>query len=122
MPNWNDLRTRLCYDAKCRAKRNHLHFSLQPHQITIPKYCPVLGIELKQTKGYPGPASPTLDRIDNTIGYVPWNVCVISYKANMLKGNGTLEEFRAIVRYLELHSPNIPPLDNSTTLIPCSGS
>jgi len=103
-----DLRARLCYDAKLRARKKNLHFALTPAHIHIPKFCPVLGIELKQTKGFPGPSSPTLDRIDNTLGYVPWNICVISYKANMLKGNASLEELRALVAYMESHMPNVP--------------
>lgn len=106
-----DLRTRLCYDAKIRAKRKNLHFSIRPEQIHIPKYCPVFGIELKPSKGYPSDNSPTLDRVNNDFGYVPWNICVISYKANMLKGNGTLDEFRALVRYLEAKLPNVPMAD-----------
>jgi len=113
---WDDLRVRLCYDAKTRAKRNNLHFALKPEHITIPKYCPVLGIELKQNKGYPGDCSPTLDRIDNTLGYVPWNICVISYKANMLKGNGTLNDFRALVQYLESKLPQVPEYDCTVPL------
>jgi len=34
---------------------------------------------------------------------VKGNVQVISNRANHLKNNGTLEEFRAIVQYMELY-------------------
>ena len=45
--------------------------------------------------------SPSLDRIDNSKSYVKGNVKVISYKANILKGNGSIEELSAVVRYME---------------------
>ena len=47
-------------------------------------------------------SSPSLDRIDNTKGYVPGNLQVISYRANQLKSDGTLEEFRKLVAHLEV--------------------
>jgi hypothetical protein len=47
------------------------------------------------------PNSPSLDRIDNTKGYVPGNVWVISWRANDLKRNATLEELKLLVAALE---------------------
>lgn len=37
-------------------------------------------------------ASPSVDRINPHLGYVPGNVQVISYKANSMKRNCTMEE------------------------------
>ena len=37
-------------------------------------------------------AVPSIDRIDNTKGYVPGNVIVMSHRANKLKGDATKEE------------------------------
>lgn len=42
----------------------------------------------------------TLDRIDNSLGYVKVNIKVISSKANRLKNNGTIEEFKQIIEYM----------------------
>lgn len=39
-------------------------------------------------------SSPSLDRIDNRMGYVPGNVWVISWKANRMKSDASMEELR----------------------------
>ena len=43
---------------------------------------------------------PSLDRFNSGLGYIPGNVFVISYRANTLKNNGTLDEFKKIIRYM----------------------
>lgn len=78
--------------AKSRAKASGLEFKILIEDITIPEFCPVLGIRLQSRKGGHHAASPALDRIDNTMGYVPGNVRVISWRANHLKNNGSLSE------------------------------
>lgn len=84
-------------NAKCRAKRRNINFNITKDDIPeIPDYCPYLGIELSFSGPYPDPAWPTLDRIENDKGYVKGNVIVISYKANMLKSNATLEELEQL--------------------------
>jgi len=46
---------------------------------------------------------PSVDRIDPTKGYIKGNVEVISWRANHLKNNATVEELEAIVNYMKLH-------------------
>ncbi len=91
----------LWYKAKERAKEQQLPFDLTPEDLLVPKICPVLGIPLIHGKGKWADNSPTVDRILPGLGYIKGNVCVISWRANDLKKNGTLEEFRKIVAYLE---------------------
>jgi hypothetical protein len=92
--------------AKWRANKKGLEFDLLPSDITIPKLCPVLGIPLdtaltKKTGGARSHwSSPSLDRLDNTKGYVRGNVRVISWRANALKKDATLEELLALVKYM----------------------
>lgn len=45
--------------------------------------------------------SASLDRFDNTKGYIRSNVKIISNRANELKSDGTLEEFIRLVEYLK---------------------
>ncbi len=45
-------------------------------------------------------SKPTLDRIDPRKGYIPGNVVVISYRANVIKGDGLPAEHRAIAKYI----------------------
>ena len=74
--------------AKQRAKKHGLPFDLTPQDILVPTHCPILGIPLiisKNGKGKPSGNSPTLDRIDPTLGYVRDNVWVVSSKANRMK-------------------------------------
>ena len=94
----------LLHTAKHRAKKMGWEFNLEVEDIEIPEKCPVLGLPLFIRQGYQGqgknPNNPSLDRIDNSLGYVKGNVQVISWRANDLKKNGTLEEFTKLVEYL----------------------
>jgi predicted RND superfamily exporter protein len=45
--------------------------------------------------------SISFDRIDSTKGYSVDNLIVISYRANKLKSDATLEEMRKIVNFYE---------------------
>lgn len=91
---------RLVVSAKKRAAKNGLPFSLSIKDILIPDLCPLLGIPLIVGTGRVNANSPTLDRIDNSKGYVPENVWVISYKANTIKSNATIAEIEMLARNL----------------------
>lgn len=67
----------------------------------IPTRCPALGIPLFTGRGRHGPNSPTVDRIVPELGYTKGNVVVLSHKANRLKGDATLPELLAVVRWLQ---------------------
>lgn len=98
-PTWQIYRS-----AKARARKIGIDFSIEESHIFIPEFCPALGIKLIPNIGNGGgasDASPTLDRIDNNKGYVVGNIHVISYKANRMKTNSSLEELKLLVSYLE---------------------
>lgn len=88
--------------AKWRAKSNKIVFEIEEKDITIPEFCPVLGIKLNNHIGEKKRQddSPSIDRIDNTKGYIKGNVQVISHRANQIKNCGTLEEHEKIVKYI----------------------
>ncbi len=88
----------LLAEARKRAKRKGLPFTITEADIEIPAVCPVLGISLIQ--GGPRANWPSLDRRVNTIGYVPGNAFVISHRANNLKGDATTAEVEHILRYM----------------------
>ncbi len=92
------------YAAKKRAKEKGIEFTLELSDIVIPTHCPVLGIPLEFQRGKPSDNSPSIDRIDNSKGYTPDNVVVISMRANQLKRDATLPELKALVEYMERHS------------------
>lgn len=88
--------------ARARAKRRGIPFTLTPEDIKIPERCPLLGIPLLRSPATYATrdAAPSLDRIDSTKGYAPGNVWVISFRANAIKRNATLEELELLVRNL----------------------
>lgn len=90
--------------AKSRAKEKGIDFSLSHEDVHIPECCPILGIKLvsgRGTKGHGGPSSnsPSLDRIVPKLGYVPGNVVVVSYRANRLKSDASIEELQALAEF-----------------------
>lgn len=92
------LEYKMLCSAKERAKSKKIKFNLTINDIgKIPAVCPLLGIPLVKNKGRVGFDSPSIDRIDNSKGYVCGNVWIISYKANTIKRNYSLDEFRKIV-------------------------
>ncbi len=113
-----DPRLKLYYSAKTRATKKGLEFSITVDDIVIPKRCPVLGITLKAGVGGGTvsvaklESSPTLDRIDNSRGYTPDNICVISLRANNLKRDATLYEMECLAYHMA-HPSKEPVKDNS---------
>jgi len=80
--------------AQIRAKRKNLEFNLEVSDIVIPKTCPVMGIPMFHHPKCIGGKhdSPSLDRIDNSKGYIKGNVQVISMIANRMKFDASPEE------------------------------
>lgn len=80
---------------KGNAKIRNLPCSLTVADIpAIPKHCPVFPwIKLSYAVGVKRhDGSPSLDRIDNDLGYVKGNVRWVSDRANILKSNASDEE------------------------------
>ncbi len=91
--------------ARSRAKTLNIECSITIKDIVIPQFCPVLGIELvKSISGRFTHNSPTLDRINNSLGYIPGNVAVISHRANALKRDMTIATLNKIIEYIKSHS------------------
>ena len=88
--------------AKARAKKNAIVFSIQLEDVHIPVTCPILDIPLVEHKGSSGGRdnSPSLDRIDNTQGYIQGNVWVISQLANKMKSNASDEELEKFAKWV----------------------
>lgn len=97
--SWENPELQILTNARSRAKRKGLTFDLTRDDILIPEFCPLLGIEIKKGKGKIKPSSPTLDRIDNSKGYIKGNVAVISNKANRHKGDLTISELEKMLAY-----------------------
>lgn len=91
---------RLLSAARQRAKTQGLPFDLRKEDILIPLLCPALGIPLRREHGgMRTDDSPSLDRLVPAAGYVRGNVRVISWRANRLKNDATLEEMWRLYAY-----------------------
>lgn len=84
--------------VKSRARGKDIVFELEPGDLIIPDRCPVLGLPLRRHVGKGTRRdSPTIDRRDPALGYVPGNVRVVSHLANDIKGRLTpAEAMRAV--------------------------
>ena len=89
--------------AKRRARTKGLDFDIEVSDIIIPQLCPLLNIPIiHQTgKGCRSPHSPSLDRIKNHLGYVKGNILVVSWRANFLKSDATIEELELLLTNLK---------------------
>ena len=90
--------------ARRRAKLKGLECTITVWDIRIPEVCPYLGIPLKQNGGR-WEYHPSLDRIDNSKGYTPDNIRVISRKANTMKNDASVERLLLFAKnIIALHS------------------
>lgn len=85
--------------ARQRAKKAGVPFDLTAEDIAIPDACPVLGIPLEASFGRSTPQSPSLDRVIPKLGYVKGNVLVVSNRANVIKGDASVEELGLVYLY-----------------------
>ena len=96
-----DKRIRIHEKAKQGAKKRGIHWDLEIKDIVIPDTCPILGIPIFRTGTKRTANSPSLDRIDNNIGYTKNNVHVISWRANDLKKDATPEEIFKLAEFFK---------------------
>ena len=79
--------------AKQGAKKYEMEFTIEKSDVIIPDVCPILGIQInRDIRGRMHPNSPSLDRVDNSLGYVQGNVQVISWQANRMKCDASIDE------------------------------
>ena len=88
--------------ARYRAKKKGLAFNIDASDCVIPERCPVFGF-LLETSGDVGrsDASPSLDRINNSLGYIKNNVIVVSWLANRLKNDASPAQLRIVADFYE---------------------
>lgn len=89
--------------ARQRAKRKDVPFSIMPADIVIPERCPVCRIRLEDAigKGRKQNASPSVDRLEPSAGYVPGNIAVICSRCNMVKGDATAAELARVAKWMQ---------------------
>ena len=63
--------------------------------------CPIFGTKLVFGDAGFRETSPSIDRIDSTKGYTKDNIQIISWKANRIKTNSSIEELELILAYMK---------------------
>jgi hypothetical protein len=93
---------KMFHHARERATRWDLEFGITFDDIVAVcgECCPVLCLELDWTTAVRKESSPTLDRLDNALGYVKGNILVMSWRANRLKSDGTADELQRIADFV----------------------
>ena len=94
--------------ARARAKERGLPCTITVEELDWPTHCPIFSMELDYTTTPVGQrqhakrdAFPTLDRKIPELGYVPGNVFVLSFKANRLKQDSTIDQLEALLAYMK---------------------
>ena len=120
---YDRIRGYIIRNFKYCAKRREIEFNLKYTDFELPELCPILGIKLEYGAGNDGnsPYHATLDRIDNTKGYIPGNVMVISRLANAMKNEATFDQlhqfitnYTYLINYIKEHGA----LGNITDIFP----
>lgn len=93
----------LLFKAKTRAKEKNIEFSITYEDLKIPDLCPLLEIPIiwNVRTGRPTENSPSVDRIDNSKGYVKGNVWIVSMRANFIKNSASPEELEKLATNLK---------------------
>lgn len=91
--------------VRSRAAKRGIQFSITAADIQVPAECPCCTRPLQMRSGPakqgPLPGSPSIDRIEGALGYVPGNVIVICWRCNELKRNATADELRTVLNWME---------------------
>lgn len=91
----------LMRSAKKRAKRDGIPFSITDRDIELVHICPIRGVKMVRNQGKISPDNYSLDRRDNSKGYEPGNVFILSWMANQSKNNLTVEQVERLLAYMK---------------------
>jgi hypothetical protein len=84
--------------ARKRARAKGIPFSIAAADVVVGDFCPIIGVKITEPGSWHG---PSLDRRDNSLGYVPGNVYLVSKRGNTWKGALTVTHFRRALAYMD---------------------
>ena len=94
-----DPKKKMLNGLKHGAMIRGIPFDIDIDDLIIPNFCPVLGIPLYRSGIGRTDNSPSVDRIDNSKGYVKDNILVVSWRANHLKGDANIDELLKLAEF-----------------------
>ena len=81
-------------NARSRARIKNLEFTLKLEDLLpLPAFCQYTKVPLKYNRENED-NSASIDRIDNSKGYIPGNVKIVTQKINKVKSDLSLEELK----------------------------
>lgn len=88
------------HNAKKRAALNGIEHTITKDWLAAnaPTNCPLLGVSLVYDAVKCTATSASLDRKNPSLGYTPDNCWVISFKANRIKTDASLQELKVLVK------------------------
>lgn len=108
--NINQPRNRLrkiVHSALTRSRRYKLAFDavlVDVLSVFPPSKCPACGVTLNYTVNattHRNPAIPSIDRVDNALGYTVENTRIICFRCNRIKSDASLADLKSLVAYME---------------------
>ncbi len=101
----NHIESRLLGSAKRRIKKSKLELNINLNYIRsiwpLDNRCPILEEKFVFGKNVVNDFSATIDRIDNSKGYIKGNIRIIANKANVVKNKASLEELEFMLKNWE---------------------
>jgi len=93
--------------ARQRSVKYDVPFTITVQDIIVPEFCPLLNVPLiLGTKG-DYQFSPSIDRLNPLLGYIPSNIRVISTLANTMKNNATHQQLLEFAKNIERYLTNM---------------
>jgi hypothetical protein len=89
---------------KQKAIKAGIPFTIEFNQLEKPEFCPIFNTKLNY--GWSGlkcrdPNKATIDKLIPELGYVSGNVFIISWRANKLKSDMSINELEKIMKYIK---------------------
>lgn len=108
-------------NLKFSAKRRGIPFDITYEDIHLPTTCPLLGIPLVYSNRteetlFNNPNHATVDRFDNTKGYIKGNIWILSRLANTMKSSASLDQLETFSLTMLHHLKNHRALGGITDL------
>jgi hypothetical protein len=96
---YDRIRGYIIRNTKFMSKRRNIVFNLHYTDFELPEYCPILNIKLEYGSGYNANSynHATLDRIDNSKGYIKNNIMIISRLANAMKNEASFKQLEYFI-------------------------
>lgn len=92
------LEYKMWHRCKTRARSKGIDFNLEESDFILPERCPIFNTEWEIGNH---DLTPSVDRIDPSKGYIKGNIQIISNRANMLKGNASIEDIERLLTYMK---------------------